>query len=311
MHLFTNIIGAFVFDDKFSVIDKILFNDIGEYNNKEKFIDKLKNKHHNLKEPDENSEKKILAYFKNPEFFSSFYNKNIELTKVGLKNSVTSDSLLIKSINSIDEINKVINILAKVLREWYQLHNPEFSMATHEHEKFVEEILNNEKSELLQKLNIDPKDSIGADLSQENLEPIRSLAHQLYGLIKLREAQVEYSSLLMDELCPNLKAVCGIIVGAKLIEHAGSLKRLSEMPASTIQVLGAETALFRHMKTGSKMPKHGIIIGHSLIAKAPFKMHGRIARALSDKISIASRVDYFKGQFIGNKLKEELEKKFG
>ena len=81
------------------------------------------------------------------------------------------------------------------------------------------------------------------------------------------------------------------------------------MPASTIQILGAETALFRHMKTGAKPPRHGLIVNHPLIAKAPDRMHGKIARALADKISIASKVDYFQGQFIGDKLKKELEEK--
>jgi nucleolar protein 56 len=83
------------------------------------------------------------------------------------------------------------------------------------------------------------------------------------------------------------------------------------MPASTIQILGAEKALFRHMKTGAKPPRHGIIISHPLIARAPDKMHGKIARALADKLSIASKVDYFKGNFIGDKLKKSLEEKFG
>ena len=154
-------------------------------------------------------------------------------------------------------------------------------------------------------------DSIGADLEQEDLEPIRSLTHQAYDLYHLRKSHLEYISIIMDELCPNLKAVCGVLTGAKLMEHAGSLKRLSQMPASTIQVLGAESALFRHMKTGAKPPRHGIIVHHPLISQAPDRMHGKIARALADKISIAAKVDYFKGKFIGDKLKKELEEKFG
>ena len=249
-------------------------------------------------------------HFKNGQFFQNFYNKNIELTKVDLRNSVTKDSLLIQSINSVDEIDKAVSLLTKRLREWYGLHNPEFSRATQNNEEFVEKILDAEKNELLEKLKISPKDSVGADLEREDLEPIRSLAHQVYDLMQLRKAQIQYLSVLMDDLCPNLKVVCDVMLGAKLIEHAGSLKRLSELPASTIQILGAETALFRHMKTGSKPPKHGLIIGHSLIAKAPMKMHGKIARALADKISIAAKVDYFKGKFIGNELKKSLEEKF-
>lgn len=310
MYLFSNILGVFVFDGQFNLVDEILFKNLEDYKDKDKFIDNIKNKHKNLKEPDEETIRRILFYFKKNELFTDFYNKNLELTKSDVKSSVNDDALLMQSVNSIDELGRVINLLVKRLREWYELYNPEFSRATENHEKFVEEILEKEKAELLKELKVNPSDSIGADLAQEDLEPIRSLIHQIYDLSQLRKLQESYISTLMDELCPNIKAVCGIIVGAKLIEHAGSLKRLSEMPASTIQILGAEKALFRHMKTGAKPPRHGIIVNHPLISKAPDKMHGKIARALADKISIAAKVDYFKGKFIGDKLKEELEKKF-
>ena len=151
---------------------------------------------------------------------------------------------------------------------------------------------------------------MGDDLKKEDLGPIRSFTHQIYDLCQLRKAQMDYVSALMDRICPNTKAVCDVLTGARLIERAGSLKRLSEMPASTIQILGAEKALFRHMKTGSRPPRHGVIIHHPLIAKAPEGMHGRIARALADKISIASKIDYFQGKFIGDRLRKELEEKF-
>ena len=309
MYIFSNIIGAFVFDDKFDVIDKVLFNDIGGYNNKEKYIEEIRNKYENLKEPDEEALRSIMLYFKEKEFFNEFYNKNLELTKLSVKNSVSNDIFIIQSINSIDELGKAINLLVKRLREWYELYNPEFSVATESHEKFVENLLEKEKNELLEELKVDANGSIGADLRQEDIEPIKSLAHQIYDLFQLKKSQLEYISSLMDELCPNIKAVCGVLVAAKLIEHTGSLKRLSEMPASTIQILGAETALFRHMKTGAKPPRHGVIVHHPLIAQAPNKMHGKIARALADKISIAAKVDYFQGKFIGDKLKKELEEK--
>lgn len=310
MYLFSNIIGVFVFDDKFNVIDKILFKSFEDYKNKGIYINEIKNQYKNLKETDTKSLKNMLIYFKNQNFFNDFYNKNLELTKFDVKNSVSDDNLLMQAINLVDEVDKVINLLVKRLREWYELYNPEFSRSVENHEKFVEEILNKEKNELLKQIKIYQKDSIGADLKQEDLEPIRILTHQIYNLYQLRKVQINYISSLMDYFCPNTKAVCGIIVGAKLIEHAGSLKRLSEMPSSTIQVLGAEKALFRHMKTGSKPPRHGIIVNHPLISRAPDKIHGKIARNLADKISIAVKVDYFKGKFIGDKLKEELIKKF-
>ncbi len=311
MYIFSNMLGVFVFNENFDAVDKLLFSSIEDYHNKKASIEKIKKNHPNLNEPNEESFKKILLYFKKNTFFSDFYNKNIQMTKSDVKNSVTEDTLIIQSIKLIDYLEKVINLLAKRLREWYELHNPEFSMATESHESFVEEILENEKAELLRKIQVKPEESIGADLGQDDLEPIKAFTSQVHDLYQLRKSQIDYISTLMDELCPNTKAVCGVLTGANLIEHAGSLKRLSEMPASTIQILGAEKALFRHMKTGAKPPRHGVIVHHTLIAKAPEKLHGRIARALADKISIASKVDYFQGKFIGDKLKKELEDKFG
>ena len=310
MHIFSNILGVFVFDEKFGVVDKILFKDIPAYENKIQFIEILKDKYKNSKEADKESLKNILLYFRNPEFFNEFRNKNLQMTKSDVKNSVNEDVLIIQSVKSIDELDKAINLLAKRLREWYDLYNPEFSRSTEDHEKFVEEILNNEKAELLKKINVDVKDSVGADFEQEDLEPIRSLTHRIYDLYQLRKIQLEYISNIMDEYCPNIKSVCDAIIAAKLMEHAGSLKRLSQMPASTIQILGAEKALFRHMKTGARPPRHGVIVSHPLIAKATEKMHGKVARTLADKISIAAKVDYFKGKFIGDELRKNLEEKF-
>ncbi|MBI1936072.1 hypothetical protein HYS31_06545 [Candidatus Woesearchaeota archaeon] len=310
MYLFTNILGIFVFNDKFDIMDKALFKNLEEYQNKSELIEKIKKKYKNPDEPDENAIEKILLYFKDKKFFLDFYLKNLELTKISIRNSVNKDSFIIQSIKLIDELEKSVNLLVKRLREWYELHNPEFSRAISNHETFVEGILNNEKAELLKQLNVGKEDSIGADLEQEDLEPISALARQTYSLYQLRKLQFAYISALMDEFCPNIKAICDVLVAARLIEHTGSLKRLSELPSSTIQVLGAEKALFRHMKTGAKPPRHGVIIGHVLIAKAPDKLHGKIARALADKISIASKIDYFKGKFIGDKLRKELEGKF-
>ena len=310
MYLFSNILGVFVFDDTINLVDKILFDSIDDYKNKEKLIESIKSKHKNLEEPDERAIQKILLHFNNPKYFNDFYAKNLELTKLDVKNSVNQDNFIIQSIKSVEEIDKAINLLVKRLREWYDLYNPEFSRATESHEEFVENIIENEKNELLKKINVDNPYSIGADLSQEDLAPIKSLAHQTHSLYQLRKSQLSYISTLMGEYCPNIKAVCDVVVAAKLIEHTGSLKRLSILPASTIQILGAEKALFRHMKTGAKPPRHGVIVNHPLIAKAPDKMHGKIARALADKTSIAAKVDYFQGKFIGDKLRKELEGKF-
>ena len=111
--LFTNIIGSFVFNKDFKLVDKILFKSFEDYQNKEKSVDSIKKNHKVLKEPDRNTIKKILLSFKNKQFFNDFYNMNIQLARFNVKNSVTDDTRLIQAVNSVDELDKVINILAK------------------------------------------------------------------------------------------------------------------------------------------------------------------------------------------------------
>ncbi len=311
MYIFSNVLGVFVFDGSFQVVDELLFKNGEDYQNREHHIEIMQSKYKNLEYPDETGVKNILLHFKNAKFLNGFYERNLQLTKSGIRNSVGDDTLLVQAINSIGELDIIVSRLAKRFREWYELYNPETSVFLEDNERFIKEILEKEKKDLLKELNIDVYSSMGADFKEADLVPIMGLARQIGELYQLRENLAEYASKLMDRLCPNVKAICGTIIGAKLIEHAGSLKRLSEMPASTIQILGAENALFRHMRTGSKPPRHGIIANHPLISRAPNKLHGKIARALADRVCIASKVDYFHGKFIGDRLNKELEDKFG
>ena len=154
---------------------------------------------------------------------------------------------------------------------------------------------------------------MGANLNEKDVSAIMMLASQASNLYKLIEDHEDYLKELEKEACPNFTEVAGTTIAAKLIAHAGSLKRLVEMPASTIQILGAEKALFRHMRNKKKNlpPKYGILHEHQLIQKSREEMHGKAARSLADKLSIAIRIDYFKGKFIGDKLKKELVDKFG
>ncbi|MBI5391799.1 ATP-binding protein, partial [Candidatus Woesearchaeota archaeon] len=99
-----------------------------------------------------------------------------------------------------------------------------------------------------------------------------------------------------NALCPNLSTTATSLIGARLISHAGSLKRLAELPSSTVQVLGAEKSLFRHLKTGSKPPRFGVLFQHPLVAEAAENLKGKTARKLASKISIAVKQDYFRGR---------------
>jgi len=310
--IFSNILGSFVFSQNYKLLDGLLFKDIAQYKDKKKYEEKLMQKHKNLIVPNDKHLYNILLFFKNKKYFSELYKKNLELTKISIKDSVKNDSLIIQTINCMDEIDKTLNRLTKRLREWYSLYNPEISNKIKEHESFVALILKKSKSQLLKDLNINEKNSIGADLKSKDISAILLLATQINNFYKIRAHYESYLKELEKETCPNLATVCGATLAAKLIEHAGSMKRLAEMPASTLQILGAERALFRHLRNKKRNlpPKYGMLHEHQLIQKSKAKMHGKVARSLADKASIAVKIDYFKGKFIGDKLKKKLIEKF-
>jgi nucleolar protein 56 len=135
------------------------------------------------------------------------------------------------------------------------------------------------------------------------------LCKNVLELYKLRQALEDYLNALMEEIAPNVKALAGSLLGARLIALAGGLTNLAKKPASTIQVLGAEKALFRSLKTGTRPPKHGIIFQHALLHEAKRWQRGKIARVLAGKLAIAARIDAFGGKYAGEELKADLEKR--
>ncbi len=257
----------------------------------------------NLSEP---TTQKLLEAFKHKKYFKLFRDKNIEITKRQIKASVTDDQLIIQTISAIEDTKKTINTLSKRLREWYGLYLPE--LKTEDNHHFTDLVLEKKKSEILAYLK--RNSSMGADLEKADLQPVFDLAKQISALFQFIAYQETYLTKLMTRHCPNLSTLATPLVGAKLLNQASGLKHLSEFPSSTIQLLGAEEALFRHLKTGANSPKYGFLFQHPLILATPNKLRGKAARALSDKIAIATKIDYFKGEYIGDKLKIKLEKKF-
>lgn len=228
---------------------------------------------------------------------------NIMETKRLIKESTGKDDLIIQAIDTVDDLKIVANKLSGRLRLWYELYNPEFSRKVSDHVKFTELIIKKDKKELMEGVT----ESMGADLEKPDVDAILILAKEIISLFETIEQLKDYLEKAMKEMCPNLNCVAGPLIGAKLMEHAGSLKKLMEMPSSTVQLLGAEKALFRHLKTGARCPKYGLILQHQIVASAKDK--AKAARMLADKISIATKVDYFKGEFIGDKLIKEIERK--
>jgi nucleolar protein 56 len=283
--IFNSVLGCFVFDKDGNLVEK------GEFEALKKKYDPT--------EPDDEQLRKILVVFKDKKYFPEFYVKNLEFTKRSIRDNFSDDILIMQAIESIDEVNKITNLLVKRLREWYSYYSPELSRDVSDNAKFVEIVVRGEAR---------LKGGMGVDIKRDDLHAIIGFAGRIKGLYELKAEQASYIEKKMHEVCPNLLVVAGSNIGAKLIQLAGGLKRLAGMPASTLQLLGAEKALFRHMRNKKYLPpKYGIIHEHQIISKA--KKKGKAARLLADKITIAARVDYFKGEFIGDKLKREIEAK--
>jgi nucleolar protein 56 len=259
------------------------------------------------------------------DFFEKLHTIMLELTRRKLRRAAEKrDLLAVQAIRAIDDIDRTINLYVARLREWYSLHFPELDELVREHldyARIVHELghRSNITVENLKKLGFSEEKarkiadaaakSMGADLSDFDIEYIRTLAGIILDLYKLRETLGEYIEAVMKEVAPNITALVGPKLGARLLSLAGGLENLAKLPASTIQVLGAEKALFRALRTGGKPPKHGVIFQYPAIHRSPRWQRGKIARALAAKLAIAAKVDYFTGRFIGDKLKEELEKR--
>ena len=150
-----------------------------------------------------------------------------------------------------------------------------------------------------------------ADLEKRDMDQINLLAKTILGLYDYAEELERYQNALAQEICPNISAVAGHDIAAKLVAHVGSLNKLGMMPSSTIQVLGAEKALFKHLKNRKiAPPKHGIIFQHPRISSSPKTGRGKIARALANKIALAARADAFTKHFIADDLKKDFDKRY-
>ncbi|MFQ5998046.1 MAG: C/D box methylation guide ribonucleoprotein complex aNOP56 subunit, partial [Candidatus Bathyarchaeia archaeon] len=151
--------------------------------------------------------------------------------------------------------------------------------------------------------------SVGGLMNLEDITVLQTFCKSYLETIKLRDYLVEKLDDLLEHVAKNVRALAGATLGARLIALGGGLNRLSQLPASTIQILGAEKALFRSLKTGAYPPKHGIIFQHYLIHQASRWQRGKIARALAGKIAIASRIDAFTHSDRGDALKAALDKR--
>lgn len=226
----------------------------------------------------------------------------IREVKQKIQQSVTWDVPVIQAIRSIEEIDKLSNVLSKRLRDWFNWQYPYASKQNQTHEEFVALILNKSIEEI-QAIVQTPND-MGTPYNEPSQCAVQTLATQINELFILRESTAQYVHAQLKQFAPNFFAIAGGQVGAKLLAVAGSMRQLARMPSSTIQVLGAEKALFRHLKTGARPPKYGILFQHSIVQKS--KNKGRTARNIANIISIAAKTDYFSKKDISQTLLAKL-----
>jgi len=239
-----------------------------------------------------------------------------------------SDNMIIQSIALLDQLDKDVNTFSMRIREWYSYHFPELVKIVPDNYTFAKcvKVIKNRKEltdEAITKLEevvmdsakakaiVDAsKTSMGMDISQVDLMNIDMFANRVVGLAEYRKELAKYLQDKMGNVAPNLATLIGDVVGARLISHAGSLTNLAKYPASTVQILGAEKALFRALKKKGNTPKYGLIFHSSFIGRAAAKNKGRISRFLANKCTIASRIDCFAEQpstIFGSKMKEQVE----
>lgn len=298
---YSNCIGTFVFKDRKLKQEKL-------YSNEEIIKNAEKDA---ANQTQELPPQWILELFSQPKYLKRMREAALIITKRKVAGSLRPEQLIVQAVNNIEEIDRVANNLGKRLREWYELYNPEFSKSIESDEKFADLIQKKSRKELLKEAGCKEQESMGADIPKDDLKPMMDLAAQMTSLFALRARQAGYVEKAMKERLKNVEAVCGAMIGAKLLAVAGTLEKMALFPASTIQLLGAEKALFRHIKTGAKPPKFGVIINHPLVAKAKQGDKGKVARMLADKISIAAKIDFFKGEFRGDSLRRQVENRFG
>ena len=238
--------------------------------------------------------------------------------------SAKLDLHVIQSVNALDEIDKIVNAMGARIREWYGLHFPELDAMMQSLPAYCE-IVNragdrkNIDQAVLKDIGLqDRADDIvdaarsskGGAITMDNLGVLQNLAEEIKHLSNTRDSLTKHLEQEMDKVAPNTKEILGATIGARMIAKVGSLNRLAMLPASTVQVIGAERALFRALKTGSRPPKHGIIFQHPLVHSAPKWQRGKIARAIAAKVVIAARIDAYKGvkePSLMGKLNERIE----
>jgi nucleolar protein 56 len=240
------------------------------------------------------------------EYNSLLHKVCIELARKKINEVLNQKDQKVKqAIAALDELEKLCSLLGDKLKGWYSLYYPQCPFSGEQLASFIVKAHSRDSKDIVKALELKAK---GASFTKRDFEIAERLALDLLELYRTKRALARYIEDSMQEIAPNISAIAGGLLGAKLIQLAGGLKQLAEMPSSTIQILGASAALFRHLRDGKKPPKHGVIYCLPVIQKSPAKIRGKIARAVAAKLAIAARRDFYSGELL-QALAIELDEK--
>jgi nucleolar protein 56 len=224
--------------------------------------------------------------------------------RTAISSSTGPDQLIIQAVTALEQLEQASNGLVKKGREWFALYNPEAERAAGDHERFLAITADG--------LPPPGDGSMGALLPEGDRKALEEYLGAVRAMNREREALALYLDQTLRSYAPNVTALAGPIIAAKLLAHAGSLARLASVPSSTLQLFGAETALFRHLRDRlrHRAPKYGVLFNHPLVQKVAAAERGKAARALADKLSLCAKLDRFKGEFLAGAYQAALARRF-
>ena len=246
----------------------------------------------------------------------------LKKAKEGVKKQFQRQDLIImQAVRSIDDLDQAKNVLYTRVLEWVKLNFPE--MAMENEEVFCKIVAVFGKKENLEYTTLaemcgevkaaelieQSEKSFGAEINEVDTEALKELAAGAVNLFATRGKIEKYVEKTAAKAFPNLCHLLDPMLASRLVTIAGGLERMAKMPGSTVQLLGAEKALFKHLRRGTNPPKHGVIFQCPLVRNAKEGHRGAIARTLAGKLALAARADFYTGNFIAEKLKIDLEKR--
>ncbi len=217
------------------------------------------------------------------------------------------DRILAEEVRAIDDLVRTANLLVERLREWYALHAPEATRSITDSAQLARLVAEHGDREGVMAAVNGIVTGVGSDLDPADMAVLQGFAQALRAVHDSWEALERRVTELMEIVAPNVAAIAGPVIGARLIALSGSVQKLATVPTGTVQLYGAETALFRHIKEGTKPPKHGVLFQHPHVHQAAPWQRGAIAKAMSLQIALAAKADAFTGNDIRTELKERLD----